>query len=94
MVAESSYTDVDPQETREWIESLHSLLDRDGVERTHFILEILRDEARRAGTNLPYSATTAYLNTIPASREISAPGELQVERRIRAIFAGTRSRWW
>ena len=86
MVAESSYTDVDPQETREWIESLHSLLDRDGVERTHFILEILRDEARRAGTNLPYSATTAYVNTIPASREIPAPGELQVERRIRAII--------
>ena len=86
MVAESSYTDIDPQETREWIESLHSLLERDGVERAHFIIEILRDEARRAGTNLPYSATTAYLNTIPASREESIPGEPQVERRIRAFI--------
>ena len=39
MVAEPSQTDVDPQETEEWVESLHSLLERDGVERAHFILE-------------------------------------------------------
>ena len=86
MDAESNLNDVDPLETQEWIESLHSLMERDGVERAHFILETLRDEARRAGTNLPYSATTAYLNTIPASHEERIPGDPQVERRIRAII--------
>ena len=85
MNAESDIRDVDPQESAEWIESLHSLLERDGVERAHFILETLRDEARRAGANLPYSANTAYLNTIPAAREERIPGEPQIERRIRAF---------
>ncbi len=85
MVAESNPADLDPQETEEWIESLHSLLERDGVERAHFILEKLRDEARRAGVNLPYSANTAYVNTIPTSREEPAPGKPGVERRIRSL---------
>ena len=86
MVEELHQTDFDPQETEEWVESLHSLLERDGVERAHFILEVLRDEARRAGVNLPYSANTAYLNTIPASREERTPGDPQIERRIRAFI--------
>ena len=86
MTDESNLSDVDPRETEEWIESLHSLLERDGAERAHFILETLRDEARRAGVGLPYSATTAYVNTIPASREIRTPGDAKIERRIRAII--------
>ena len=85
MVEEPNQTDLDPQETEEWIESLHSMLERDGVERAHFILEQLRDEARRAGVNLPYSANTAYVNTIPTSREERAPGKPGVERRIRSL---------
>ena len=85
-VPKFSDTDVDPRETEEWIESLHSVLERDGVERAHFILENLLDEARRAGANLPYSATTAYLNTIPESREEHTPGDPAIEWRIRSLI--------
>ena len=59
--------DRDPQETQEWIESLEAVLDVEGTDRAHFLLEKLVDKARRSGTYLPYSANTAYLNTIPSS---------------------------
>ena len=57
--------DLDPQETYEWIESLESVLEREGPDRAHFLLEKLIDKARRSGAYLPYTANTAYLNTIP-----------------------------
>ncbi|MGH8653962.1 MAG: hypothetical protein ACREYE_18140, partial [Gammaproteobacteria bacterium] len=57
--------DIDPEETREWIESLGAVLQQEGVERAHFLLEKLIDKARRSGAYLPYSANTAYLNTVP-----------------------------
>ena len=65
--------DVDPAETEEWLESLEAVLERDGVPRAHFLIENLIAEARRAGANLPYSANTAYLNTIPEARERHNP---------------------
>ena len=86
MVAIPKFTDIDHQETDEWIESLHSVIERDGVERAHFLLESLIDEARRVGANLPYSANTAYLNTIPESREAHTPGDPAVEWRIRSLI--------
>ncbi len=57
--------DADPQETREWLEALESVLGTDGDERAHYLIERLIDKARHSGLNLPYSATTAYANTIP-----------------------------
>src|SRR5690348_6778262 len=47
--------DVDPLETREWVDSLESVLEVEGPERAHFILEQLVDKARRSGAYLPYS---------------------------------------
>ena len=77
--------DVDPAETEEWLESLEAVLERDGVPRAHFLIENLIAEARRAGANLPYSANTAYLNTIPESRERHTPGDPSIEWRIRSL---------
>jgi pyruvate dehydrogenase E1 component len=78
--------DSDPQETREWLEALDSALRREGVERAHYLIERLIDQARRSGAHLPYSATTAYLNTIHASEEERMPGEPGLEHRIRSIL--------
>ncbi len=78
--------DIDPQETREWLEALDSLLEREGVERGHFILEQLVARARRSGAYLPFSANTAYLNTIPAQREEKSPGDHALEWRIRSLI--------
>ena len=55
MAAVPKFEDLDELETQEWIESLQSVIERDGLGRAHFILENLIDEARRAGANLPYS---------------------------------------
>ena len=75
--------DVDPQETQEWIDALESTLAHAGVERAHFLLQQLVDRARRAGAHLPFDATTAYINSIPPSRQAAAPGDPALERRIR-----------
>ncbi|WP_051532387.1 pyruvate dehydrogenase (acetyl-transferring), homodimeric type [Brackiella oedipodis] len=75
--------DVDVQETKEWLESLEAVLDREGPERAHFLIEKLTDLARRSGSNIPYSPYTAYVNTIPAGLEPPNPGNLEIEARIR-----------
>jgi len=77
--------DIDPQETQEWLDSLETVLENEGVERAHFLLERLIDKARRSGAYLPYSANTAYLNTIPVQAEKPYPGDLALERRIRSL---------
>lgn len=77
--------DPDPQETQEWLDALDAILDVEGVDRTHQLLEKLIDHARRCGVNLPYSARTAYLNTIPPHRESYTPGDPELEWRIRSI---------
>ena len=84
--AKQETRDTDPQETQEWIDALESTLAHAGVERAHFLLQQLVDRARRAGAHLPFDATTAYINTIPRSRQVSAPGDPALERRIRSLI--------
>ena len=79
-------TDIDPAETREWVDALESVLRAEGPERAHFLLETLIDKARRSGAHLPYTATTAYRNTIPPESEERSPGDADVEWRIRSII--------
>jgi pyruvate dehydrogenase E1 component len=77
--------DIDLQETQEWLEALDSILEHEGVDRAHFILEKLIAKARKSGAYLPYSATTAYLNTIPVNKEERSPGDPAIEWRIRSL---------
>jgi len=83
---ETQKTDPDPAETREWVEALDAVLEREGPDRAHFLLEALVDKARRTGTYLPYRAETAYTNTIPPHLEEHMPGDAEVEWRIRNII--------
>ena len=78
--------DIDPQETQEWLEALDSVLAQEGIGRAHYLLEQLIAKARKSGAYLPYSANTAYLNTIPPSREERAPGDPGMEWRIRSLI--------
>ncbi|MFL2981264.1 MAG: pyruvate dehydrogenase (acetyl-transferring), homodimeric type [Methylophilaceae bacterium] len=80
------FPDNDIQETQEWIESLNSVIETEGSERAHFLIEMMIDQARRSGSNLPYNATTAYVNTIPAHLQQRHPGDPDMERRIRALI--------
>jgi len=78
--------DNDPIETQEWLEALEAVLEEEGAERAHYLLEKLIDMARRSGAHLPYKATTAYLNTIPTAKEARIPGDLAMEQRLRSII--------
>ena len=77
--------DLDPEETREWMEALQSVIEREGPDRANFLLERLVNEARRAGAYIPYNANTAYLNTIPPEREERSSGDAVLEEKIRAL---------
>jgi len=78
--------DIDPQETHEWLDAIAAVLENEGPERAHFLLETLIDKARRSGAYLPYNATTAYVNTIPTHLQEALPGNPEMERRIRALI--------
>ena len=77
--------DTDPAESNEWLESLQAVIERAGPERAHYLLELLVDYTRRSGGHLPYTATTAYVNTIPHNKGAKHPGNYEIERRIRAL---------
>jgi len=78
--------DTDPQETHEWLDAIEAVLEQEGTERAHFLLETLIDKARRSGAYLPYNATTAYVNTIPTHLQQRLPGDPTIERKIRALI--------
>jgi pyruvate dehydrogenase E1 component len=77
--------DIDPQETREWLDALDGVLAAEGPDRAHFLIEQLIDKARRSGAYLPFSANTAYINTIPLERQVRIPGDQKLEHRIRSF---------
>ena len=77
--------DLDPTETREWIESIDSVLKTQGAERAHYLLEQLIDYTRRSGAYLPFRPNTAYVNTISPGHEPSYPGNREFENRIEAM---------
>jgi pyruvate dehydrogenase E1 component len=81
-------SDADPQETREWLDALQAVIAEEGPERAHFLLEQLIALSHQAGINMPYSATTDYINTIPVDQQPVAPGDYEMEHRIR-----TYARW-
>jgi hypothetical protein len=64
--------DVDPQETKEWLEALNSVFAAEGSTRAHYLLEKLVDKARRNGVHIPFTANTPYLNTIPPHQQFRA----------------------
>ena len=76
--------DVDSLETQEWLEALEAVIKNEGIERAHFLIEQLVDEARRSGANLPYSPNTAYVNTIPTHMETPIPGDQAIENKIKS----------
>jgi pyruvate dehydrogenase E1 component len=75
--------DSDPQETREWQDALSGVIDKEGAERAHFLIEQMIAQARAEGIDIPYSATTEYVNTITLDRQPQYPGDTDIEIRIR-----------
>ena len=86
MFEASRIEDTDPAETREWLESIDSVLRTHGAERAHYLLERVIDFTRRSGAFLPFKPNTAYVNTIATALEKEYPGDRALERRIEAYI--------
>jgi pyruvate dehydrogenase E1 component len=76
--------DPDVTETQEWLDALEAVIDTEGPERAHYLMERMVDLARRRGAHIPFSSNTAYVNTIPAHLEEHCPGNLEYEERLRS----------
>ncbi|BCB79035.1 hypothetical protein Pflav_054450 [Phytohabitans flavus] len=85
----SQLLDIDPEETREWIESLDAVIDERGAKRARYVMLSLLERARERQVGVPPLTTTDYINTIPPEQEPWFPGDEFVERRIRHTSGGT-----
>ena len=78
--------DLDPQETREWIDALEGVISNEGAERAHYLIETLIGQAREDGIDIPYSANTEYINTIRADQQPKYPGDPDMEIKIHSYI--------
>jgi pyruvate dehydrogenase E1 component len=81
-----SAVDADPTETREWLDSLRYVINSRGGDRAAYLLQAIEQEAYRLGVQIPFSATTPYINTIPVDKQPAFPGNREIERRIKSII--------
>jgi pyruvate dehydrogenase E1 component len=86
--ASNSHTggDSNPRETADWFAALEAALQREGPKRVEYLLRVLNREAHRRGVDLPYSAVTPYVNTIPRDQQPAFPGNRDLERRIKSLI--------
>jgi len=80
--------DTDPLETQEWLDAIDSVIAFDGAQRAVQLLDRAIGRAHEHGADLPFTANTPYLNTIPLSEQPASPGDPAIEWRIRCY-----SRW-
>src|SRR3954449_9717667 len=78
--------DINPEETREWLESLDAVIGAEGRARARYLMLKLLERARENQIGVPALRSTDYINTIPPEREPWFPGDEDVERRIRAFI--------
>src|SRR5690625_1068943 len=83
---EEQLRELERIETLEWLESLEYVIASGGEERVLEILDRLDQHARKYGVEIPINARTPYINTIPASEDLEYPGDLEIERKIRALI--------
>ena len=78
--------DIDPIETKEWLESLSAVLEKDGKNRAQFLIKQLIEHSYKEGSDLILSRNTPYINTIKPEEEIKSPGDQNLERKIRSLI--------
>ncbi len=78
--------DIDPLETKDWLDSMSAVLDKDGKERAQFLIKELIDYSYKEGSDLVLSRNTPYINTISPESEAKSNGDQNIERRIRSLI--------
>ena len=82
----TQHNDANPEETKEWLEALRSVIREEGAERANFLLSRLSSDTKRIHSNISSTAlSTPYSNTISPSNEERMPGDMFMERQIRGI---------
>jgi pyruvate dehydrogenase E1 component len=82
----SQLPDINPDETREWLESLDTVIKTEGRGRARYVMLRLLERARELQVGVPGLRSTDFINTIPPESEPWFPGDEHVERRIRAYI--------
>ncbi len=78
--------DIDPTETKEWMDSLSAVLEKDGKHRAQYIIKQLIEHSYKQGSDLVLSRNTPYINTISPEEEKKSPGDQNLERKIRSLI--------
>ena len=77
--------ELETVEMQEWLDSLDYVLQHGGPERVKRLLQQLQVHAQKAGVDLPFTANTPYINTIPADKQPLFPGSREIERRLKSM---------
>ncbi|QCI23754.1 pyruvate dehydrogenase (acetyl-transferring), homodimeric type [Buchnera aphidicola (Macrosiphoniella sanborni)] len=86
-MSENLYHDVDPIETNDWVQAIESVIREEGYERAHFLIEqILKKSKINKVKFFRLFFTSDYINTICSNDEYEYPGNLILEKRIRAAI--------
>ncbi|UDG80146.1 pyruvate dehydrogenase (acetyl-transferring), homodimeric type [Candidatus Steffania adelgidicola] len=81
------YNDVDPIETRDWLQAIESVIREEGIERAKFLIQQVLKQAKKGGVSIAHAGPLDnYINTIPIEEEPKYPGDLELERRIRSAI--------
>jgi pyruvate dehydrogenase E1 component len=84
-IAPREGSELENLEQREWLESLEYVIQQGDRGRVQRLLTALRHHARMAGVSLPFTAVTAYVNTIRPEDQVPFPGNQEIERRIKSL---------
>ena len=78
--------DIDPLETKDWLDSISAVLQKDGKHRAQFLIKELIEHSYKEGSDLVLSRNTPYINTISPETETKSPGDQNIERRLRSLI--------
>jgi pyruvate dehydrogenase E1 component len=84
-IAPRDASELESLEQREWLDSLEYVIEQGDRGRVQRLLAALRHHARMAGVSLPFTAVTAYVNSIRAEDQVPLPGSQEIERRIKSL---------
>jgi pyruvate dehydrogenase E1 component len=84
-IAQQDNSELEALEQREWLDSLQYVIQQGDRGRVERLLGTLRHHARMAGVSLPFTAVTAYVNTIRPEEQTPLPGSQEIERRIKSL---------
>ena len=78
-----NYKDIDTEETKEWIDSMQSIIEKDGLDRAYYILEKLISSTENKNLKSEFSQNTDYVNTIPIEKQTPYKGDRDIEKKIK-----------